>query len=78
MITDGKADERYGVCSNYLERLEKNEEIQLFVRSAPGFHLPKDTTHPIILIGPGNWPCSCLLAFEKKKTFKLNFHIDDF
>lgn len=53
LSSDGRADERYGVCSNYLERLEKDEEIQIFVRSAPNFHLPKDTSQPIILIGPG-------------------------
>lgn len=53
LITDGKADERYGVCSNYLEGLDKNDEIQIFMRSAPSFHLPNDTTQPIILIGPG-------------------------
>lgn len=51
---DGKADERFGVCSNYLEGLEQDDEIQLFVRSAPSFHLPQDTSQPIILIGPGN------------------------
>lgn len=41
------------MCSNYLEGLEPNEEICLFVRSAPGFHLPKDKSNPVILIGPG-------------------------
>jgi nitric-oxide synthase len=55
IATDGSDDERYGVCSNYLEGLEQNEEILIFVRSAPGFHLPKDTTQPIILIGPGKF-----------------------
>ena len=55
LAADGSEDERFGVCSNYLERLEQNEEIQIFVRSAPGFHLPRDTSQPVILIGPGNF-----------------------
>jgi nitric-oxide synthase, brain len=55
ITADGSEDERFGVCSNYLEGLERNDEIQIFVRSAPGFHLPKDTTQPIILIGPGEF-----------------------
>lgn len=50
---DGGGDERFGVCSNYIESLQENEEVYLFVRSAPSFHLPKDKTKPIILIGPG-------------------------
>lgn len=54
-FTDENSAERYGVCSNYLESLEANEEIHLFVRSATGFHIPKDPTSPVILIGPGNF-----------------------
>lgn len=50
---DGEGAEHYGVCSNYLEGLTEGEDVYLFVRSAPSFHLPKDYTKPIILIGPG-------------------------
>ncbi|XP_013101350.2 nitric oxide synthase [Stomoxys calcitrans] len=50
---DGEGDERYGVCSNYLANLNAKDDVFLFVRSAPGFHLPSDVTKPIILIGPG-------------------------
>ncbi|XP_031623820.1 nitric oxide synthase [Contarinia nasturtii] len=50
---DGEGAEHYGVCSNYLEGLKENENVFLFLRNASNFHLPKDTSKPIILIGPG-------------------------
>ncbi|ETN60994.1 hypothetical protein AND_007366 [Anopheles darlingi] len=50
---DGKGAEHYGVTSNYLADLDPEERLLLFVRSAPSFHMPKDPTKPIILIGPG-------------------------
>lgn len=68
-FTDGKADERYGVCSNYLEGLDQDDEIQMFVRSASGFHLPEDSSQPIILIGPGMFLPRFIIIFchiEKK------------
>lgn len=50
---DGNGEERYGVCSNYLAGLSKIDELHMFVRSAPSFHLPPNNERPIILIGPG-------------------------
>uniref|UniRef100_A0A1A9WAM1 nitric-oxide synthase (NADPH) n=1 Tax=Glossina brevipalpis TaxID=37001 RepID=A0A1A9WAM1_9MUSC len=50
---DGNGDERYGVCSNYLAALKAQDDLFIFVRSAPGFHLPTNTFSPIVLIGPG-------------------------
>ncbi|XP_073826700.1 nitric oxide synthase isoform X1 [Musca autumnalis] len=50
---DGEGDERFGVCSNYLASLNAKDDVYLFVRSAPSFHLPSDTKRPVILIGPG-------------------------
>uniref|UniRef100_A0A1B0DDL2 nitric-oxide synthase (NADPH) n=1 Tax=Phlebotomus papatasi TaxID=29031 RepID=A0A1B0DDL2_PHLPP len=50
---DGYGPEHYGVCSNYLNELKANDNVYFFVRSAPGFHIPTDTSRPIILIGPG-------------------------
>ncbi|XP_059613419.1 nitric oxide synthase [Phlebotomus argentipes] len=50
---DGKGPEHYGVCSNYLNELKAGQDVYFFVRSAPSFHIPKDVTKPIILIGPG-------------------------
>nr|XP_014095409.2 nitric oxide synthase [Bactrocera oleae]XP_036234036.1 nitric oxide synthase [Bactrocera oleae]XP_036234073.1 nitric oxide synthase [Bactrocera oleae]XP_036234191.1 nitric oxide synthase [Bactrocera oleae] len=46
-------NERFGVCSGYLANMEAQEPLYFFVRSAPGFHLPKHTSEPMILIGPG-------------------------
>lgn len=54
-ITDGRRSERYGVCSNYLESLNAEEEVQIFLRSANNFHLPANTSSPVILIGPGKF-----------------------
>ncbi|XP_030383405.1 nitric oxide synthase [Scaptodrosophila lebanonensis] len=50
---DGQGDERYGVCSNYLAGLQANDDVYMFVRSAPSFHLPADRSRPVVLIGPG-------------------------
>uniref|UniRef100_A0A4Y0BMI3 Nitric oxide synthase n=1 Tax=Anopheles funestus TaxID=62324 RepID=A0A4Y0BMI3_ANOFN len=50
---DGEGAEHYGVCSNYLANLQSDDRIYLFVRSAPSFHMSKDPTKPVILIGPG-------------------------
>ncbi|XKL67612.1 hypothetical protein PGB90_003103 [Kerria lacca] len=33
--------------------MNDGEEVYLFIRSAPNFHLPKDVTKPLILVGPG-------------------------
>lgn len=50
---DGHGDKRYGVCSNYLASLKANDDVYVFVRSAPSFHLPMNSSRPIVLIGPG-------------------------
>ncbi|XP_068898770.1 nitric oxide synthase, salivary gland isoform X2 [Tenebrio molitor] len=50
---DGEGPVHYGVCSNYLQDVPVGEEVCLFVRGAPNFHLPNDPMKPIILIGPG-------------------------
>ncbi|XP_037910457.1 nitric oxide synthase isoform X2 [Hermetia illucens] len=52
-VEDGDGAEHFGVCSNYLEGLDEGEEIYMFIRSAPSFHMPNDNTKPVILIGPG-------------------------
>ncbi|KAJ8872955.1 hypothetical protein PR048_026571 [Dryococelus australis] len=49
----GKGPKHYGVCSNYLSDLNINDDIHMFVRSAPSFHLPADISKPIIMVGPG-------------------------
>lgn len=52
---DGEEKTRYGVCSNYLESLSEGDEIQLFIRKAPSFRMPKNNAHSMILIGPGEF-----------------------
>ncbi|CAG7730913.1 unnamed protein product [Allacma fusca] len=49
----GDGPVHYGVCSNYLNSLKPGELMPIFVRSAPAFHIPADTSRPIIMIGPG-------------------------
>lgn len=50
---DGKGPVHYGVASNYLFDMNVGDSIFMFVRNAPNFHIPKDETCPIILVGPG-------------------------
>ncbi|KAL3869055.1 hypothetical protein ACJMK2_041782 [Sinanodonta woodiana] len=42
-----------GVSSCWLSRIESGTIVPCFVRTAPSFHLPKDNTLPIIMVGPG-------------------------
>ncbi|KAL0893659.1 hypothetical protein ABMA27_013817 [Loxostege sticticalis] len=44
----------YGVCSTYLQNSKPGDEILLFTRRAPNFHMPKDISAPLILVGPGS------------------------
>lgn len=49
----GEGPEHFGVCSTYLQHAPVEENVYLFVRSAPNFHLPTDISRPIIMVGPG-------------------------
>ncbi|KAL0272500.1 UNVERIFIED_CONTAM: hypothetical protein PYX00_005440 [Menopon gallinae] len=49
----GKGPLHYGVCSNYLNDVNVNDSLYIFIRSAPQFHLPNDAEKPLILVGPG-------------------------
>lgn len=49
----GKGKLYQGLCSNYLNSFP-NDDIPIFVRSAPNFHLPTDSSLPIIMIGAGS------------------------
>ncbi|XP_046680462.1 LOW QUALITY PROTEIN: nitric oxide synthase, salivary gland-like [Homalodisca vitripennis] len=50
---DGEGPVHYGVCSNYLHGIKEGDQVYLFVRSAPNFHLPADESKPVIMVGPG-------------------------
>ncbi|NXA50878.1 NOS2 protein, partial [Nothocercus julius] len=50
---DGQGPLHHGVCSTWLNTISLNEIVPCFVRSATGFHLPREPAKPCILIGPG-------------------------
>nr|ACZ60615.1 nitric oxide synthase [Panulirus argus] len=50
---NGRGPLHYGVCSNFLKEVSPGDHVQLFVRSAPSFHMPRDPSVPVILVGPG-------------------------
>ncbi|XP_039248117.2 nitric oxide synthase 1-like isoform X2 [Styela clava] len=49
----GSGTKRHGVCSSYLNRMELGSDICCFIRPATSFHLPKNSSAPCLLIGPG-------------------------
>ncbi|KOB70820.1 Nitric oxide synthase [Operophtera brumata] len=51
---NGEGETHYGVCSNYLKNLKPDDELFVFIRRAPSFHMPKQMSAPLILIGPGS------------------------
>ncbi|CAG5012022.1 unnamed protein product [Parnassius apollo] len=50
----GQGSTHYGVCSTYLQSLKPGDEVTVFIRHAPNFHLPQDISVPLILVGPGS------------------------
>ncbi|KAM4687612.1 nitric oxide synthase 3 isoform 2-T2 [Discoglossus pictus] len=50
---DNKGPLHYGVCSTWLDQLSDKDTVPCFVRGAPTFHLPSDSSAPCILVGPG-------------------------
>ncbi|XP_068629957.1 nitric oxide synthase-like [Battus philenor] len=51
---DGQGSTHYGVCSTYLQDRKPGDKITIFIRRAPNFHMPRDTSAPLILVGPGS------------------------
>ncbi|CAH1801568.1 unnamed protein product, partial [Owenia fusiformis] len=49
----GKGPIHKGVCSAWFENLKEGDIIPCFVRAAPNFHLPENTSLPIVMVGPG-------------------------
>ncbi|XP_058139802.2 nitric oxide synthase, inducible isoform X2 [Dasypus novemcinctus] len=50
---DGQGPLHHGVCSTWLSGLKPRDPVPCFVRSASGFQLPEDPSHPCLLVGPG-------------------------
>ncbi|XP_055642693.1 nitric oxide synthase isoform X2 [Toxorhynchites rutilus septentrionalis] len=70
---DGEGAEHYGVCSNYLANLNGGDELFLFVRSASSFHMSKDPSKPVILIGPGTGIAPFRSFWQEWDTLKTEF-----
>ncbi|XP_026329114.1 nitric oxide synthase-like isoform X2 [Hyposmocoma kahamanoa] len=51
---NGKGPTHYGVASTYLEALQPDDDVLVFIRRAPSFHMPKDISAPLIMVGPGS------------------------
>ena len=43
----------YGVCSKWLDELSENAQVPAFIRKAQSFHMPDDTSVPIVMVGAG-------------------------
>jgi len=41
-----------GLCSNFIRELTEGSKVNIFVRRST-FHLPEETSKPVIMIGPG-------------------------
>ncbi|CAL1615736.1 unnamed protein product [Knipowitschia caucasica] len=67
---DGKGPVHHGVCSSWLNRIQKGEMVPCFVRGAPSFHLPKDNHAPCILVGPGTG-IAPFRSFWQKRLYDL-------
>ncbi|KAF2346526.1 Oxidoreductase FAD/NAD(P)-binding [Trinorchestia longiramus] len=81
LFADGDGPEHFGVCSNYLKDLQPGDTVECFVRNTSSFHLPEDTTSPIILVGPGTgiapfrgfWQHRSLLKASERGNITLYF-----
>ncbi|XP_061527293.1 nitric oxide synthase, brain isoform X2 [Phycodurus eques] len=67
---DGEGPVHHGVCSSWLNRIEKGDVVPCFVRSAPLFRLPKDQQAPCILVGPGTG-IAPFRSFWQQRMFDL-------
>ncbi|XP_037113980.1 nitric oxide synthase, brain isoform X1 [Syngnathus acus] len=67
---DGEGPIHHGVCSSWLNRIEKGDVVPCFVRRAPLFRLPKDHQAPCILVGPGTG-IAPFRSFWQQRMFDL-------
>ncbi|XP_050717213.1 nitric oxide synthase, salivary gland-like [Eriocheir sinensis] len=50
----GSGQVHRGVATGYLRQVTPGEQVHLFFKSAPTFHLPQDMSVPVILVGAGS------------------------
>ncbi|KAK8389174.1 hypothetical protein O3P69_020856 [Scylla paramamosain] len=51
---DGTGPVHRGVTTGYLKEVTPGNQVHLFFKSAPTFHLPEDLSLPIIMVGAGS------------------------
>jgi len=61
--------EKTGFCSEFLRTLQKGKKCYIFLRQST-FHLPEDTTKPLLLIGPGTGFAPLMGFLEDRKFMK--------
>ncbi|XP_070568864.1 nitric oxide synthase 1-like [Ptychodera flava] len=68
---DGKGKVHNGVCSSWLNRIQKKEIVPCFVRASPSFHLPMNPSVPIIMVGPGTG-IAPFRSFWHQRNYDIN------
>jgi NADPH-ferrihemoprotein reductase len=63
----GKTKE--GVCSSYLERIAPGKKAYIYVRKSH-FHLPKDPSTPVLMIGPGTGVAPFVGFLQQRRALK--------
>jgi sulfite reductase (NADPH) flavoprotein alpha-component len=60
---------RKGVCSTFLaDRVDDATRVPVFVQTSHGFRLPKDTSKPVIMVGPGTGIAPFRAFLEERKA----------
>ncbi|CAH1257154.1 NOS1 [Branchiostoma lanceolatum] len=49
----GQGPEHSGVCSNWLNTIKTNESVPCYIRTAKNFHLPENSSLPVLMVGSG-------------------------
>ncbi|RNA17686.1 Nitric oxide brain [Brachionus plicatilis] len=60
----------YGVCSKWLDEMNLNDSVPMFVREAPSFRLPEDKTCPIIMVCAGTGLAPFRSFWQERKIDK--------
>ncbi|XP_046839565.1 nitric oxide synthase, brain-like isoform X2 [Xenia sp. Carnegie-2017] len=73
---NGKGSIHNGVCSTWLESLKPGDIIPCSIRHAHSFHMPEDTSLPVIMVGPGTG-IAPFRSFWQQRMFDRNNKIID-